>query len=79
MPADAKNKGCKMTKTVKYTSDFSAEEKCSCAEQLSGCETRADYHVCFEDGSGKSVCRKCFDQRVNKGSWITDNAEVLAS
>ena len=68
-----------MVKTVKYTSDFSAEEKCSCSERLPGCAATAAYHVCFEDGSGKSVCEKCFEQRVNSGAWITDSTEVLAS
>ncbi|RJQ42523.1 MAG: hypothetical protein C4534_09920 [Gaiellales bacterium] len=68
-----------MLKTVKYTSNFPVEEKCSCTEKLPGCEGTAAYHVCFEDGSGKSVCRNCFDKRVNSGEWETDSAERLAS
>lgn len=68
-----------MLKTIKYTSNFPVEERCGCSEKLDGCEATAAYHVCFEDGSGKSVCKSCFDQRVNTGAWVTDSTEKLAS
>jgi hypothetical protein len=65
-----------MVKVVKFTSPMSVSTPCS--EQQAGCEAEADIHVCFEDGSGVSVCRSCFDQRINEGAWITDSCECLA-
>jgi GH24 family phage-related lysozyme (muramidase) len=66
-----------MVKTVKYTSDFPDGEKYNCAERLPDCDVTASYHVCFEDGSGKSVCSSCFEKRVNAGDWNTDSTEAL--
>lgn len=66
-----------MVKTVKYTSELSPEEGCKCAERLTGCEVTASLHVCFEDGSGISVCKSCFGQRANEGEWITDSSQTL--
>lgn len=66
-----------MVRNVKFTQEVDAGCTAECSEKLATCKTRADIHVCFEDGSGKWVCRKCFDQRVNDGDWITDAAEHL--
>jgi GH24 family phage-related lysozyme (muramidase) len=66
-----------MVKNVKYTSEIKEDMSGVCAEKLPGCEEKATVHVCFEDGSGESVCRSCFDRRVNDGDWITDSAEYL--
>ncbi len=69
-----------MYREVKYSSEVGENCSARCSEQLPGCETTVSYHVCFDDGSGEFVCRKCFDQRVNEGEWVTDATElVLAS
>ena len=63
---------------VKYTRDLSIEEiGAACGVKLDGCQETASQHICFEDGSGAYVCRKCFTRQVNEGEWITDAAEEL--
>lgn len=66
-----------MVKDIKFTQDVGSDCTAVCSEKQENCTTKADIHVCFEDGSGRWVCRKCFDQRVNEGAWITDAAEHL--
>jgi len=60
-----------MFKTVKYTSDSS---EAVCKEGLPGCDLKSgSVHVCFEDGSGATVCRNCFEKRLDEGVWVTDS------
>ena len=63
-----------MVRIVKYTTDLEGAEA-GCGEH--GCEEAASVHVCFEDGTGVSVCQKCLEARVNEGEWITDSCQVL--
>ncbi|MFA5802138.1 MAG: hypothetical protein WC911_06630 [Thermoleophilia bacterium] len=64
-----------MPRTVKYTSDTSVAV---CKEHLPGCDPESGtVHVCFEDGSGITTCRNCFDARVNEGEWTTDSTITI--
>ncbi|MCL6106386.1 MAG: hypothetical protein M1309_03425 [Actinobacteria bacterium] len=67
-----------MSKDIKYFTRLSTADYERCMEELPGCESLATFHVCFEDGTGKSVCRRCFRQHIDEGSWITDALSVLA-
>jgi len=64
-----------MVKYIKYTAALTHDADCS--EKLPNCEKKAALHVCFEDGSGASVCRMCFKGRINEGDWITDEVQTL--
>jgi hypothetical protein len=66
-----------MVKVVKYTAVVPVEVSAECGEKSAECEGTATLHVCFEDGSGVSVCRNCLDERVNEGQWITDACQIL--
>lgn len=64
-----------MQKAVKYTSDT---PDVVCKENLPGCDSKLEtVHVCFEDGSGITVCRSCFDSHLNDGSWISDGSITI--
>ena len=64
-----------MQRTVKYTSETSTTV---CAERLPVCDVKSGtVHVCFEDGGGVTICRNCFDRRLNEGNWITDNTVTI--
>ncbi|MHB1325881.1 MAG: hypothetical protein ACYC0L_06715 [Thermoleophilia bacterium] len=64
-----------MPRTVKYTSEAPTAV---CKEKLSGCDAKSEtVHVCFEDGSGVTVCRNCFDQLLNEGKWISDSCITI--
>lgn len=66
-----------MMKEIKYVGKLTAKSGAVCQEQLPGCERVATVHVCFEDGNGGSVCRNCFEKKVNRGDWTCDSTEVL--
>lgn len=68
-----------MLKVVKYTSVEPVSVRSECSEKLPGCETTRSLHVCFEDGSGLTVCNSCFNSRINEGRWVTDNTVLLVS
>ena len=62
-------------KRIKYTSETSTGV---CDEKLPGCDLKSGtVHVCFEDGSGATVCKNCFDHRLNTGTWITDSGITI--
>jgi len=64
-----------MPRTVKYTSEAPTAV---CKEKLPGCDAKSEtVHVCFEDGSGVTVCRNCFDQLLNEGKWISDSCITI--
>jgi hypothetical protein len=64
-----------MQRTVKYTSEAPAAV---CKENLPGCDVSSGtVHVCFEDGSGATVCTNCFDRLLNEGKWITDSCITI--
>ena len=66
-----------MVRIVKYSQKLSPDDRAGCSEKLANCEQTAAVHVCFEDGSGAFVCRRCFTQRVNDCTWITDDLKML--
>lgn len=60
-----------MPRIVKYTSEAPVA---ACKEKLPGCDLKSGtVHVCFEDGSGFTVCENCFNSRLNEGIWTTDS------
>ncbi len=62
-------------KRIKYTSDASTV---TCSEKQAGCDVESGVvHVCFEDGSGATVCRNCFNSLLNEGKWITDECITI--
>lgn len=64
-----------MPRTVKYTSETPTVV---CKEKLPGCDVKSGIvHVCFEDDSGVTVCRNCFDQRLNEGKWTSDSCITI--
>ncbi|MFA6000489.1 MAG: hypothetical protein WC828_00010 [Thermoleophilia bacterium] len=64
-----------MSRIVKYTSEAPVDV---CNEKLPGCDLKSGtVHVCFEDGSGITVCTNCFNSRLNEGEWITDSCVTL--
>lgn len=68
-----------MLKMVKYTSVVPVGEG-ECSQKLEGCDPKSGMvHVCFEDGSGATVCRSCFNLLVDEGRWGTDSTVRLAS
>ena len=68
-----------MMKTVKYTSVVPVDEG-DCSQKLEGCDPKSGLvHVCFEDGSGATVCNNCFNSLVDAGKWVTDSTIRLAS
>ncbi len=69
-----------MVKVVKYTSEVPAGSGTVCKEGLEGCNIFAgSVHVCFEDGSGVTVCKECFAKNLNEGVWTCDSTVRLAS
>ena len=69
-----------MVKVIKYISEVPAGSASECSEKLAGCNIFAgSVHVCFEDGSGVTVCKNCFESLHDTGSWITDATVRLAS
>lgn len=68
-----------MFQVVKYTSVVPVGEG-ECSQKLEGCDAKSGLvHVCFEDGSGATVCRNCFDSLIDEGLWVTDSTIRLAS
>jgi hypothetical protein len=64
-----------MQKIVKYTSEAPTAV---CSEKLTGCDVKSGtVHVCFEDGSGSTVCKNCFDSLINEGKWTTDGCVTI--
>lgn len=64
-----------MQRNVKYTNEAPTAV---CEEKLSVCDMESGtVHVCFDDGGGTTVCRNCFDQRLNEGQWITDGSITI--
>lgn len=66
-----------MVKIVKYAKELAPNEQAECAEKLANCDKAATLHVCFKDGRGTYVCKRCFAQRVNDCTWITDDLKML--
>ncbi|MHB1412597.1 MAG: hypothetical protein ACYCXE_04495 [Thermoleophilia bacterium] len=66
-----------MVKIVKYSKELAPDEQAACAEKLANCEKTATLHVCFEDGSGAYVCKRCFARRVDECTWITDDLKMM--
>lgn len=68
-----------MVKVIKYISEVPASAA-RCDEGLEGCNVFAgSVHVCFEDGTGVTLCKNCFEKRCDEGVWITDATVRLAS
>ncbi|MHB1391348.1 MAG: hypothetical protein ACYCXF_09015 [Thermoleophilia bacterium] len=66
-----------MQKTVKFTSETPATV---CKEKLPGCDVKTGIvHVCFEDGTGESVCRNCLAKLADEGRWITDSSVSITA
>jgi len=64
-----------MPKTVKYTSEAITAV---CNEKLPGCDVESGtVHICYEDGSGATVCKNCFDQLLNEGRLVTDSCVAI--
>jgi hypothetical protein len=67
-----------MTKIIKYTTEVPASDRPECKEGYPGCDPAAGaVHVCFEDGSGVTVCNSCFERILNEGRWISDSTVRL--
>jgi hypothetical protein len=60
-------------KTIKYESEVIGSSA-ECGVKTDACDGAELVHVCFDDGSGVTVCAQCFDNRINGGYWITDSA-----
>ena len=65
-----------MVKVIKYMQEI-AVVGATCGEGSEKCENSANMHVCFEDGGGVTLCKSCFESRVNEGLWITDGTQIL--
>ena len=64
-----------MFRVIKYAS--LRDDGARCGEKSADCESDARMHVCFEEGDGMYLCKKCFQGRVNRGDWIVDSTVVL--
>ncbi len=66
--------------TIRYTSEVPASDNPECSEKLPNCDVESGaVRVCFEDGSGVTVCKNCFNQLLDEGMWVTDSTIRLAS
>lgn len=69
-----------MVKVVKYTCEVAAGPGAACTDGSPECDMASGLlHVCFEDGSGTTICKSCFEYHLNDGEWTTDSTVELAS
>lgn len=68
-----------MVKVIKYISEVPGNAT-TCSENHADCNIfSGSVHVCFEDGSGATVCKSCFESCLDEGVWTADSTIRLAS